>query len=106
MSDVKGTTLYSIRPFKPGERRENPDGTYSTELLRSVIMPDGSFANVPSLYMAPGGPIQMPDSMSDDQLAGIAKRLEDAGVASFPRFKSMDDAINSAIARSRSGGVK
>lgn len=100
----KGITL-NYRPFRSGERRPNSDGSYSTEILRSVQMPDGTIANVPSLLMGPNGPQEF-GNLDDDRLGMLLYQLERQGVAQFPRFLSFEEAIAAAKARSAAGGVR
>src|SRR5690348_1052055 len=47
-----------LRPFRPGERRPNADGSYSTEISTTWQLPNGQWVNVPSLWMGPNGPQQ------------------------------------------------
>lgn len=101
----KGITLNSYRPFRSGERRPNADGTYSTELLRSVQLPDGTIANVPSLLMGPNGPVDL-GHLNDDALGAALFNLERSGVTTFQRFPSFEEAVSAAKSRSKAGGVR
>jgi hypothetical protein len=94
----------ALRPFRPGERRENADGSYSTEISTTWQLPDGSWANVPSLWMGPNGPQQFnPD---DEQgILGAMQRYEQQTGQKFPRFRSEAEAEQAAVARSAAGGA-
>lgn len=92
----------SLRPFQPGERRPNPDGSYSTEISTTWQMPDGKWANVPSLWMGANGPVQLD---KESQIMYAMKAFEAATGQMFPRFKSEQDAVSTAQARSKAGGV-
>lgn len=102
----KGTTLTSIRAFKPGEKRRNSDGSYSTEVTRTVKMPSGGWANVPSLYMGPNGPKEIPARISDDALANFAAMLERRTGEVRARHTTVEGALKAAKKRSASGGVR
>lgn len=102
----RGTTLNGqhLRPFRPGERRGNSDGTYSTELLRSIITSDGRAANVPTLYMGKNGPVEIPQEADDRTMEYIMRLMESQGFQ-MNKFNTIWDAIGAAKARSAAGGV-
>jgi len=89
-----------LRPFDEGERRENPDGSYSTELIATEYLPDGSIANFPTLWMTPDGPVQL----GVREAMQAALEYERATGKKMPRFKSIDEAVRYAQTRSRMGG--
>lgn len=91
-----------IRPFRPGERRNNPDGSYSTELLTTVPRANGQWGNVPSLWMTKGGPMEV---RGDDQNALLASQYEDATHTRFPQYPTLQAAEEAARARSAAGGA-
>lgn len=94
-----------LRPFRPGERRDNADGTYSTEITTTWQLPDGSWANIPSLWMGQDG---LPRQFSPDDEQGIlgaAMRYEAQNGQTFKRYKSAEEAEQAARARSDSGGA-
>lgn len=94
----------SLRPFQPGERRDNPDGSYSTELSTTWQLPDGTWTNVPSLWMGQNGPQQF--EPNDEQgILGAMQRYEQQSGQSFPRFSSQQEAETSARNRSAAGGA-
>lgn len=91
------------RPFKLGEMVTNQDGSQSTERLRTVQVP-GGWANVPSLWMLGQSPQDL-SRMSDDSLAMLAQRYEQATGNVFPRFSDIPTAEYAAKARSDRGGA-
>lgn len=94
----------ALRPFKPGEERPNADGTHSTELSTTWQLPDGSWANVPSLWMGKDGPVQM-DAGDEDGILGAMKAFEASNGPTFPRFKTLEEAEAAAQVRSSKGGA-
>lgn len=89
-----------LRPFEPGEKVDNEDGTYSTE--RTVTVPIGDqWFNVPSLWMGPDGPVQL----SEDQALDTAERYMKEKRVTFPAFRSVDEAVAAAKTRSKNGGA-
>lgn len=94
----------TLRPFKPGENRPNPDGSHSTEVSTTWQLPDGSWANVPSLWMGPQGPQQFsPDD--DDGIMGAMQQYEAANGPTFQRFPDQQSAVSAAQQRSSAGGA-
>lgn len=93
--------LEHIRPFQAGEYRPNNDGSYSTELTVTVPAGQGEWVNVPSLWMSPGGWVEL----SEDEAAQAAALYEKRMGAAFPRFKALSDAETTSAARSHAGGV-
>lgn len=96
-----------LHPFDPARDtpRPNKDGSISTEVIRTVQLPDGRWANVPSLWWSDGGAVRDFDSMDDDQLAGFAARYEQQSGSLFPRFDNLSNAETAAKARSQKGGA-
>lgn len=94
----------ALRPFKPGEQRPNPDGSYSTEISTTWQTPDGQWVNVPSLWMGPNGPKQF-DPNDEDSILGAMQAFEAANGPTFQRFGSEQDAVGAAKARSAAGGA-
>ena len=95
-----------LRPFDASQDkpRSNPDGSYSTEITRTVETPEG-WAVVPSLWFGgEGGPRDF-GAMSDDQLSALAQRYEKTSKQKFPRYKSLDEADAFATERSKQGGA-
>lgn len=93
-----------LRPFHPDERRDNGDGTYSTEISTTWQLPDGKWVNVPSLWMGKDGPKQF-DASDEDGILGAMQRWEAKSGQQFPRFASMEEAEAAAQARSAAGGA-
>jgi hypothetical protein len=101
--EQEATTKEGLRPFKPGEEIDNGDGTISTERTETYQLPDGTWVNVPSLWMSPTGPV---DFAGDEE--SIIKNLQDfekAGGQKFKRFGTVDDAVKAAKERSEKGGA-
>jgi hypothetical protein len=95
----------NLRPFDPGldKPRPNADGSFSTEITRTVQTPNG-WANVPSLWWNESGSVDLGDR-SDDELADMALSYEKSSGQSFPRFRSIGEAESAAKARSAQGGA-
>lgn len=91
-----------IRPFSHGERVNNADGGYSTEITVTVPAPGGGWMLVPSLWMTASGPLNGRD---DDQNQAIALRYESMTGTHFPRFKNIEDAEKYAQQRTAGGGI-
>lgn len=96
----------TLHPFDPSINtpRANPDGSYSTEITRTVQLADGSWGNVPSLWWSGGSTVRDFSSMTDDQLAGLATRYEQQTGKKFPRFGNLSAAEAAASSRSEAGG--
>lgn len=92
-----------LRPFEPGEYVDNGDGSRSTERTVSVPLPDGSWMNAPSLWMSPKGPWDF--GMNEDYITDMALWYERATGKKFPRYGSVDEAVQASKARSAGGGV-
>lgn len=95
----------SLRPFDPkrDKPRANADGSYSTEILRTVQTPTG-WANVPGLWWGEDGPAELGD-YSDDELARLALSYEKDSGSTFPRFNTVNEAESAAKNRSAKGGA-
>lgn len=96
----------ALAPFKPGWNtpRQNADGSISTEVTRTVQLPDGSWSNVPSLWWGRGSDVKDFGSMGDDQLGSFAQRYEQRSGQQFPRYSSIPQAEAAAVSRSNNGG--
>lgn len=96
-------TPQAYRPFLPGERVDNPDGSYSTERSVTVKGPDGKWMNIPSLWMGEQGPAQLD---SDAALnAALSYEGTHGPMPSFQRFDDLQEAEQAAQARSDAGGA-
>ena len=80
-------------------------GMVSTERTRTILMPDGMWANINSLWMQPSGTITDLGHWNDDRLGMFAQHYELKLGVRYPRFKTLSDALNAARARSKSGGA-
>lgn len=99
--------MAELRPYDPAidKPRQNSDGSQSTEISRTVQTGEGEFANVPSLWFGDGVGPQDFGSETDDQLALRATNYEAKSGKKFPRFKTVDEAVTVAKARSDAGGA-
>lgn len=95
MDDGTAGQAPDLRPFDPGERRDNPDGSYSTEITTTWQMPDGSWANVPSLWMGKGGPVQF-DANDEQGILGAVQNYEAKTGKRFPRYATVGQAESAA----------
>lgn len=93
-----------LRPFQPGERRNNSDGSYSTEISTTWQLPDGSWANIPSLWMGPNGPQQF-NADDEDGILSAAMQYESQNGPTFQRYRSAQEAETAARQRSSAGGA-
>lgn len=84
--------------------RNNVDGSYSTEITRTVRIGDG-WVNVPSLWWNDSGEILDLGAVNDDMLANIATQYESQSGKAFPRFEDLDNAVTVAKERSSGGGA-
>jgi hypothetical protein len=93
-----------IRPARAGERRDNPDGSYSTELSTTWQLPDGQWVNVPSLWRK-GDQWQQFEPGDEQGILGAMQAYEAANGPTFARFGSLEEAERAAEARSAAGGA-
>jgi hypothetical protein len=90
-----------IRPLRPGEFRQNDDGSRSTELSVTVTNPalnQGQPTNIPSLYMENGSLVLFDN---DDEVVDAAL----ATGLTFPTFNTIEEAVAAARQRSDAGGI-
>lgn len=99
-------SMNGLHPFDASTNtpRPNTDGSHSTEVTRTVQLPSGEWANVPSLWWGQGSTVRDFGTMGDDQLADFASRYEQSTGNAFPRYGSIAEAERAAIARSNGGG--
>jgi hypothetical protein len=76
-----------LRPLGPGEYRQNPDGSISTEITASFNI-DGRETVIPTLWMSPDGPVEL----SPDDAINAAQNYERQTGKQFPRFDSVAEA--------------
>ena len=94
--------LSNARPFKENEFVQNDDGSISTERTVTIQDAEGKYVNVPSLWMVDDGYVDFGDD--ETQIRNMLVRHERNG-GSFERFDSVEDAEESAKARSNAGGA-
>lgn len=75
----------SPRPFAPGEWLQNPNGSWSSEITMTAQRPDGSWVNVPSLWIKDGKAYV---AKSEDEALALAKQ---SGLE-FPAFNTLGGA--------------
>ena len=92
--------LPPMRPLQGDERRDNGDGSYSTELTMTSDAPEGGYMVHPSLWMDEGQPVELPPDLAMQ----AADNYEKWG-PQFPRFDDLDASEEWAIARSKGGGA-
>ena len=94
-----------LRPFEASrdKPRKNSDGSYSTEITRTVETPSG-WANVPSLWYNDKGSTNL-GHLSDDQLSNVSTRFEKRSGRTFSRYKTLNEAETAARGRSKKGGA-
>lgn len=92
-----------LRPFEPGEKIDNPDGSYSTERTETFQLPDGGWVNLPTLWMAKEGAVDL--AGNEEDVIAAAHEFEAASGKRFKRFKTVEEAEASARARSEHGGA-
>jgi len=91
----------NIRPLQPGEYRKNKDGSYSTEISKTVKNPminEGMPTNIPSLYVVDG---VVKEFQNEDE----AVRAAIATGLNYPSFASIPDAVQAARQRTDKGGI-
>jgi len=89
------------RPLKPNERRDNGDGTYSTEVTRTEDLGDNKFSVFPSLWADETGNLV---ELEVEDAVNAARNYEGRTGARFPRFNSIEEANQFAAQRSAKGG--
>ncbi len=92
-----------MRPFQPGEKIQNSDGTYSTERTETYQLPDGKWVNAPSLWMAGDKPVDL--AGNEGEIIKALDGFEKASGNRFRRFDSVAAAESAAQARSQDGGA-
>lgn len=90
---------YSPTKHKP---RDNKDGSFSTEIEVTTESPDGKYWNIPALWFKEDGTSV---ELGEDEAAQFAQRYEAETGKQFPRFDSVDQAVNFAEQRSAAGGA-
>lgn len=88
-------------PLGEGERRENDDGSYSTELLATEVLPSGEVVNFPTLWMGPDGP----EELDPDRAYDAFMQYERMTGLRAPRYTSIEEGVEAAKSRSHAGGA-
>lgn len=92
-----------LRPFRAGEKIDNPDGSYSTERTATYRLPDGKWVNLPTLWMGPDGPVDL--AGKEEDVLKTASAFEKATGSVYRRFDTVDQAEAAAKERSANGGA-
>ncbi|MUO84772.1 phage tail tip lysozyme [Agrobacterium vitis] len=98
-----GSQAPTLRPFQPGEKVDNPDGSYSTERTATFQLPDGKWVNLPTLWMGKDGPVDL--ATSEEGVIAAGQEFEKSSGKQFKRFSSVADAEAAAKSRSENGGA-
>ena len=101
-SPSEQTNAPRVRPLIPGEYISNPDGSRSTEITRTFQTESGEWVNAPSLWMGNFGHVRMD---SEEDIYRTMKAYEASTGKKFPRYKTVEEAVSFAKARSNRGGV-
>ncbi|MCF1478137.1 hypothetical protein FS782_13760 [Agrobacterium vitis] len=98
-----GSQAPTLRPFQPGEKVDNPDGSYSTERTATFQLPDGKWVNLPTLWMGKDGPVDL--ATSEEGVIAAGQEFEKSSGKQFKRYSSVADAEAAAKSRSENGGA-
>ena len=93
----------AVRPLLPGEKRDNKDGTYSTQLGATEYeteKPGSPVMNVPTLWSVDGQYVELPYGLSVDLALGLEQKL---GIK-FPRYSNLEEGAAASKAESAAGG--
>jgi hypothetical protein len=99
-----GQTRSEVQRLSPGEFVQNPDGSHSTERSITVTHPKlngGKPTNIPTIWKIGGKIVELPMSGAGEKQA-IAAALRSG--EKFQSFRSVDEAVEAAVSRSRAGG--
>ena len=99
--DPTAFDVKTVRPFNPGERIDNQDGTFSSEWTTSINI-EGKEVLVPTIWMTSKGPVDL--ARHPESIVRAMREFESRGKKKFPRFNSREEAESYARERSRMGG--
>ena len=95
-------SVSDLRQLRPGEFRKNKDGSVSTEIsITENLGGDSPWSNIPTLWMSGDEIIELDAGRAVDAAIEYEKRTGHK----FPRFMSVDTAVEAAKKRSQAGGV-
>jgi hypothetical protein len=80
-----------------------PNGSGATEYLASETSPEGKAWNIPQIWF--DSETGRPSFLSGDKAWNEAASYEQRTGKKFPRFDSIDEAVESAKKRSKAGGA-
>jgi hypothetical protein len=96
--------LQGLRPLQPGEMRYDPvSGSHQTEVTSTWQLPTGEWVNTPTLWMDPQGVTQW--TYGENQGRAVFEDYERRMGPTWQRFQELQDALDYAVKRSKSGGV-
>jgi hypothetical protein len=92
-------------PFDPSSHKKIslPGGRYATEYLASESSPEGGAWNIPQIWF--DSETGKPQFLSGDKAWNQAASYEERTGKKFPRFPSIDEAVEAAKKRSKAGGA-
>lgn len=104
MDDYEDVINMALRPFNPNidKPKDVGKGGPSTEYSITERMPDGSFANIPSIWWDSQS---NPHMLETDQAIQQAVEYERVMGQQFPRYEAPGTAVEHAIHRSANGGA-
>ena len=97
--------MSDLIPFDPKKHKPivAPNGMRTTERLISEGSPDGKVWNIPTVWF--DSETGKPKLLPLDKALSAAVAYESSTGKSFPRFDSIESAVESAKARSERGGA-
>lgn len=97
--------MAEFEPFDPNKHKpiKLPGGKKATEYLASEQSPDGKAWNIPQIWF--DVKTGEPKYFSGERAYDAAKEYEKRTGKKFPRYKSIDKAVEAAKKRSSKGGA-
>ncbi len=89
--------------FKKHKAVKLPGGNSATEYLASERSPEGGAWNIPQIWF--DSETGKPQFLSGDKAWNQAASYEERTGKKFPRFPSIDEAVEAAKKRSKAGGA-
>lgn len=97
--------MADLIPFDPSKHKKIslPGGRYATEYLASETSPEGGAWNIPQIWF--DSETGKPQFLSGEKAWNEAASYEERTGKKFPRFSSIDEAVEAAKKRSKAGGA-
>ena len=97
--------MADLIPFDPKKHKpiKTVGGKNATEYLASEESPEGKAWNIPQIWF--DSKTGKPKFLKGDKAWDEAKSYEDRTGKKFPRYKTINDAVNAAKTRSKKGGA-